>query len=131
MSQYQQVMDALRREPRRWLVTGAAGFIGSHLVERLLELDQVVVGMDNFATGHARNLEDVGRRVGRLAARRLRFLEGDLRTLQDCRRTCDGVDVVLHHAALGSVPQSVDDPALNGAVNAGGTLNLLSAAREA
>ena len=128
--------DALQRTVaatrRRWLVTGAAGFIGSHLVETLLALGQDVVGLDNFATGHRRNLDDV-----RAAAtdedtwRRFAFIEGDIVDLTDCRRACEGVDNVLHHAALGSVPRSIADPLATHAANATGFVNVLLAAREA
>jgi len=116
---------------RRWLVTGAAGFIGSHLVETLLALGQDVVGLDNFATGHRRNLEDVRAAAGEEAARGFVFVEGDITDLATCRRACEGVDTVLHHAALGSVPRSVADPLATHAANATGFVNVLAAAREA
>jgi UDP-N-acetylglucosamine 4-epimerase len=116
---------------RRWLVTGAAGFIGSHLVETLLALGQEVVGLDNFATGHRRNLEDVRAVVGEDASRRLAFVDGDITDLPTCRRACDGVDSVFHQAALGSVPRSIDDPLATHAANATGFVNMLAAAREA
>jgi UDP-N-acetylglucosamine 4-epimerase len=127
--------DALQRAVaatrRRWLVTGAAGFIGSHLVETLLAFGQDVVGLDNFATGHRRNLEDVHGAVGEDAWGRLVFIEGDITDLATCRRACDGVDTVLHHAALGSVPRSIADPLATHAANATGFVNMLAAAREA
>src|SRR5688572_7901865 len=107
-SRYQEVQELLRRQPRRWLVTGAAGFIGSHLAEALLKLGQEVDGLDNFATGYARNLEQVRDAVGPEALRNFSFIEGDIRLLADCRRACANVDVLLHHAALGSVPRSID-----------------------
>jgi UDP-N-acetylglucosamine 4-epimerase len=122
---------ALRASPRRWLVTGSAGFIGSHLVEALLQLGQEVVSLDNFATGHERNLDEVRRTVGADAWRRHRFLEVDICDLAACRRAIEGVSVVLHQAALGSVPRSIEDPLLTHAANATGFLNLLCAARDA
>ena len=103
------VRGSVRRElatrPRRWLVTGAAGFIGSHLVETLLQLQQQVVGLDNFATGFPHNLDDIRTVVGEEPWRRFHFIEGDIADLAVCRAACTGVDVVLHQAALGSVPR--------------------------
>lgn len=114
-----------------WLVTGVAGFIGSGLLETLLGLDQRVVGLDNFATGSRRNLDEVRGLVTDEQWRRLSLIEGDVRDPKDCRRACEGVDHVLHQAALGSVPHSVDDPALANDNNVTGTLNMLVAARDA
>ena len=122
---------ALRAHPQRWLVTGSAGFIGSHLVEALLKLDQHVVGLDNFATGHLRNLDEVKAAVGADAWRRHRFVEADIADADACRDACDGVDVVLHEAALGSVPRSIEAPLVTNAANATGFLNVLVAARDA
>ena len=106
--------DALTRElalsPRRWLVTGGAGFIGSNLVEALLKLDQEVVCLDNFATGHRRNLDEVEDIVGPERWRRFELIEGDIRDLDTCRKALDGTSLVLHQAALGSVPRSIADP---------------------
>ena len=130
-SRYQEVQELLRQRPRRWLVTGAAGFIGSHLVEALLKLGQVVVGLDNFATGYARNLEQVRDSVGPETQRNLNFIEGDIRLLADCRRACADVDVLLHHAALGSVPRSIDEPLAAHDANVTGFVNMLVAARDA
>lgn len=121
----------LRQRPRRWLITGVAGFIGSHLLEALLKLDQTVVGLDNYATGYARNLEEVREAAGAAAWRNLTFIEGDIRQLADCRRACAGVDFVLHHAALGSVPRSVEDPLASHETNLTGFVNTLVAARDA
>src|SRR5690554_5935429 len=125
------VQDKLRRQPRSWLVTGAAGFIGSNLVERLLSLGQLVVGLDNFSTGHRHNLDDVRACVGEEAWARFEFIDGDIRDLDTCRRACDGVDYVLHQAALGSVPRSLADPIATNASNVTGFLNMLVAARDA
>jgi len=123
--------ERLQARPLRWLVTGSAGFIGSHLVQRLLELDQSVVGLDNFATGHRRNLDDVCARVGAERWARHRFIEADIRDAGACRLACRGVDVVLHQAALGSVPRSIADPAATHGSNVDGFLNVLIAARDA
>jgi len=125
------VQEELRAAPRRWLVTGAAGFIGSHLVERLLRLGQEVVGLDNFSTGHRRNLDEVCRVVGEEAAARFHFIEGDIRNLETCREACVGVERVLHQAALGSVPRSIKDPIASHESNVDGFLNMLVAARDA
>jgi UDP-N-acetylglucosamine 4-epimerase len=130
-SPYENLRHALQQAPRTWLVTGAAGFIGSHLVETLLGLGQQVVALDNFATGHRHNLDDVRASVGEEAWSRLRFIEGDIRRLDDCRQACEGVELVLHQAALGSVPRSLADPITTNEVNIGGFLNMLVAARDA
>jgi UDP-N-acetylglucosamine 4-epimerase len=114
-----------------WLVTGAAGFIGSNLVEALLARGQRVVGLDNFSTGHRHNLELVRDAVGARDWRRFRLIEGDIRLLATCREGCAGVDHVLHEAALGSVPRSIDDPITTHASNVTGFLNMLVAARDA
>lgn len=131
MNAYNDVRKALLGERRRWLVTGSAGFIGSHLVETLLSLDQEVVGLDNFATGHQRNIDEV--LAGRTPQQRQRhhFIKGDIRDPATCRGACTGVDVVLHQAALGSVPRSMADPQTTNATNIDGFLNMLVAAKEA
>jgi UDP-N-acetylglucosamine/UDP-N-acetylgalactosamine 4-epimerase len=131
MSKFQQVQEDLRSRPRIWLVTGAAGFIGSNLVERLLLLDQKVVALDNFITGKRENIEDVRRQVGEERAANLCFVQGDIREPAQCREACEGVDIVLHQAALGSVPRSVEDPAHSNAHNVDGHLNMLVAAKDA
>ncbi|MCU0943154.1 MAG: SDR family oxidoreductase [Hydrogenophaga sp.] len=128
---YEQLQAQLRREPRTWLVTGVAGFIGSNLLETLLKLDQRVVGLDNFATGHRHNLDEVRQLVGPLQWARFDFIEGDIRNLRDCENACQGVDYVLHQAALGSVPRSLEDPIATNAANVTGFLNMLVAARDA
>lgn len=124
------IEDALRKSPRTWLVTGAAGFIGSHLTERLLGLGQTVTGLDNFATGKESNLEAVKSLVGPAAWGRFTFIRGDIRDLETCRRAAQNADVVLHQAALGSVPRSMQDPLTSHAVNVDGFLHMLMAARE-
>lgn len=131
MGRYSEIQRELRRAPRTWLVTGAAGFIGSNLLEQLLRLGQEVVGLDNFSTGHRHNLEDVAARVGEEAAARFRFVEADIRDPDACRAACQGADVVLHQAALGSVPRSLADPIATNASNVTGFLNMLVAARDA
>ena len=130
MSRYEEVREELRRRPRTWVVTGVAGFIGSSLLDTLLELGQRVVGLDNLATGYRRNLEEVlrARRRGRGT---FHFHEGDIRSLDACREACQGADHVLHHAALASVPRSISDPVRSNEVNVAGTLNVFLAAREA
>jgi UDP-N-acetylglucosamine 4-epimerase len=125
------VHQSIAATRRRWLVTGSAGFIGSHLVETLLGLGQEVVSLDNFATGHRPNLEEVRCAVGEDAWARHRFIEGDIVDLATCRQACQGVDVVLHQAALGSVPRSIEDPLRTHAANATGFVNMLVAARDA
>ena len=121
----------LQSNPRTWLVTGVGGFIGSNLLEGLLNLGQKVIGLDNFSTGYRRNLEDVRKEIPSKAWDRFRFLEGDIRNLSDCQKACEGVDYVLHQAALGSVPRSVDDPIQTNQSNVDGFLNMLIAARDA
>lgn len=121
----------LRSWRARWLVTGSAGFIGSHLCETLLNLGQQVVGLDNFATGSRNNLDSVRAAVGEEAWRRHTFIEADIGDPRACARACEGVDVVLHQAALGSVPRSIADPLATHAANATGFLNMLVAARDA
>ena len=130
-SRYLEVQELLRQRPRRWLVTGVAGFIGSNLLEALLKLDQQVVGLDNFATGYPRNLEQVRDAVGVKAWSNFTNIEGDIRDISACRRACAGVDSVLHQAALGSVPRSIEDPLATHEVNVTGFVNMLIAARDA
>ena len=130
MSTYEQVQSELRLQPRTWLVTGVAGFIGSHLLEALLKLDQTVVGVDNFATGKHRNLGEVRQLVKPEQWTRFRFIDGDICSPQSCQAACHGVNVVLHQAALGSVPRSLQDPMRSFQSNVTGFLNLLVAARD-
>jgi UDP-N-acetylglucosamine/UDP-N-acetylgalactosamine 4-epimerase len=125
------LLNRLRGDRFTWLVTGVAGFVGSNLLETLLRLDQHVVGLDNFATGHRHNLDQVRALVTPEQWARFRFVEGDIRRLDDCRAACDRVDYVLHQAALGSVPRSLEDPITTNAANIDGFLNMLVAARDA
>jgi len=128
---YEILRSTLPQAPKNWLITGVAGFIGSNLLETLLKLDQHVVGLDNFATGHQRNLDEVQTLVGAEQWARFRFIKGDIRQLEDCRQACNGVDYVLHQAALGSVPRSLEDPITTNSANIDGFLNMLVAARDA
>jgi len=121
----------LQSEPHTWLITGVAGFIGSNLLETLLKLNQRVVGLDNFATGHQRNLDEVQSLVTPTQWTNFSFINGDIRNLSDCQKSCECVDYVLHQAALGSVPRSVADPIATNATNISGFLNMLVAARDA
>jgi UDP-N-acetylglucosamine 4-epimerase len=130
MSRYETLQESLRLRPRTWLVTGAAGFIGSHLVETLLRLGQRVKGLDNLATGRLSNLEDVRREVGEPAWNRFEFIEGDIRSLETCAQAMTGVYAVLHQAALGSVPRSIQNPIASHQSNVDGFLNMLWAAKE-
>lgn len=131
MTPYEHIQTELRQTPNTWLITGVAGFIGSNLLETLLKLDQTVVGLDNFATGHQRNLDEVQTLVSPQQWARFRFIEGDIRNLEHCQQACAGVDHVLHQAALGSVPRSLADPITTNATNITGFLNMLVAARDA
>ena len=167
MTAYQQLCQQLPQAPKTWLITGVAGFIGSNLLETLLKLNQRVVGLDNFATGYQRNLDEVQSLVSAEQWANFQFIKGDIRNLEDCQRamtfdlsaapklslrarpaiqgsriksgmTADKsktgthpVDFVLHQAALGSVPRSVEDPITTNATNISGFLNMLVAARDA
>ncbi len=121
----------LQKYPKTWLVTGNAGFIGSNLTEFLLTYDQHVVGLDNFSTGYRHNIDDVLEKVGKEKAVRFRFIEGDIADLDTCIEACQGVDIVLHQAALGSVPRSIDDPVTSNRSNVTGFLNMITAAKDA
>lgn len=127
---FDEVRAHLKSNPKRWLVTGIAGFIGSNLLEELLNLDQTVIGLDNFSTGKHENLENVRKEVGPNMWKRFSFMEADIRNLDDCLKACEGVDYVLHQAALGSVPWSIDDPIRTNRSNIDGFLNMLVAARD-
>jgi UDP-N-acetylglucosamine 4-epimerase len=130
-SAYENARRRLRSGPRRWLVTGAAGFIGSNIVQSLLELGQTVIGLDNFATGHRRNLAEVRTAVGEERWLRFDMMEADICDAQACREAVRAVDFVLHQAAMGSVPRSLAEPLTANAVNIGGFLNMLTAAKDA
>lgn len=128
---YEKLAPRLKASPRSWLVTGVAGFIGSNLLETLLKLEQRVVGLDNFSTGFQHNLDEVRSLVSEEQWHRFTFIKGDIRTVETCRSACDGVDYVLHQAALGSVPRSIEDPLTTNENNISGFLNMLVAARDA
>lgn len=128
---YQQVTEAFVNQPKVWLITGVAGFIGSNLLESLLLLNQKVVGLDNFATGFQYNLDEVRSVVTAEQWHRFTFMEGDIRNLADCQSACADVDYILHQAGLGSVPRSIADPINTNETNISGFLNMLVAARDA
>jgi len=127
---YHEVKEQLEKKPRRWLVTGVAGFIGSNLAEALLKLNQKVIALDNFATGHRYNLEHIKNGVDKEQWERFTFIEGDITNFSTCHAVTKDVDVILHQAALGSVPRSIDDPITSNASNATGFLNILTAAKD-
>ena len=131
MSAYETLMTQLQTKQQTWLITGAAGFIGSNLLEALLKLNQKVVGVDNFSTGHHRNLDEVQSIVTPEQWQNFNFMQSDICNLAECQTACAGVDFVLHQAALGSVPRSVEDPITTNASNVTGFLNMLVAARNA
>jgi UDP-N-acetylglucosamine 4-epimerase len=130
MNKYQECIEKIKTNPKKWLITGVAGFIGSNLLETLLKSNQIVIGLDNFSTGYQSNLDEVkslvtGRQWGNFS-----FINGDIRNFNDCKNACNKVDYVLHHAALGSVPRSIKDPISSDDVNSGGFLRILLAAQE-
>ncbi|MFY7698606.1 MAG: NAD-dependent epimerase/dehydratase family protein [Legionella sp.] len=130
VTRFQLINNTLLQEPKRWLVTGVAGFIGSNLLEFLLKNNQTVVGLDNFSTGFQHNLDEVKAQVSLTQWSNFQFIEGDLRCLETCKAACRGIDYVLHQGALGSVPRSINDPITTNAVNITGFLNMLVAARD-
>lgn len=131
MNAYEKIKQYLCANPKSWLVTGVAGFIGSNLLETLLKLDQNVVGLDNFETGYQKNLDRVQALVSPEQWDRFRFYEGDIRNIEACRTAVSGVDYVLHEAALGSVPRSLENPIRTNETNISGFLNMLVASRDA
>ena len=128
---YLNLLASLKDKPQTWLITGVAGFIGSNLLEHLLLLNQNVVGLDNFSTGHQYNLDEVKSQVSETQWKRFKFIEGDIRDKNECAGACAEVDYVLHQAALGSVPRSIEDPVATNENNISGFLNMLVAARNA
>ena len=135
MTKYQKLQEYLKNNQSTWLVTGAAGFIGSNLLEKLLILNQKVVGLDSFDTGYQHNIdqaiEDANNFSGIDVSNNFKFIDGDIKSLSDCRLACDGVDYVLHQAALGSVPRSIEDPIGTNSSNIDGFVNMLVASRDA
>lgn len=130
-SRYKLCKKNLKESPKKWLITGVAGFIGSNLLECLLKLNQQVIGLDNFCTGYQANLDDVRSLVSSAQWSNFKFYEGDIRDIDDCMIACHGVDYVLHQAALGSVPRSIENPIITNQANIDGFLNMLVAARDA
>ena len=131
MTVFEQLLETFKTEQKTWLITGNAGFIGSNLTEFLLQHNQRVVGLDNFSTGYQHNIDDVLSKVGVENAKNFTFIEGDIAELETCTEACKGVDIVLHQAALGSVPRSIDDPITSNRSNITGFLNMLTAAKDA
>jgi UDP-N-acetylglucosamine/UDP-N-acetylgalactosamine 4-epimerase len=135
MTKYEQLQEHLKRNENTWLITGVAGFIGSNLLEKLLILNQKIVGLDNFDTGHQYNIdqaiEDANKATGKNLSANFKFINGDIRELRDCQKSCNGVDYVLHQAALGSVPRSISDPINTNKANIDGFLNMLVASKDA
>lgn len=131
MTKYEKIQQELVESPKTWLITGVAGFIGSNLLEKLLNLNQTVIGLDNFATGYQHNLDEVKSLVSPEQWFRFRFIKGDIRDYTTCEEAVKGVDYVLHQAALGSVPRSIADPITSNSANVTGFLNMLQAAKEA
>ena len=135
MSKYDEVKKQLIQTPKTWLVTGVAGFIGSNLLETLLLLNQKVIGLDNFATGHQHNLDEVKSEVSQQQWNNFTFIKGDIRNFEDCEKALSTenltVDYILHQAALGSVPRSIADPILTNSANITGFVNMLTAAKNA
>ena len=134
MTDYQQIQEHLKSNQHTWLVTGVAGFIGSNLLEKLLTLNQKVVGLDNFDTGNQFNvneaIKDANNTSGKDLSNNFKFINGGIRRLKDCQKACDGIDYVLHQAALGSVPRSIEDPINTNKANIDGFLNMLVASRD-
>ncbi len=130
MTAFEQLLETFKTEQKTWLVTGNAGFIGSNLSEFLLSHNQKVVGLDNFSTGHQHNIDDILVSVGEEAAKNFTFIEGDIADFDTCTKACEGVDIVLHQAALGSVPRSIADPITSNRSNITGFLNILTAAKD-
>ena len=135
MTKYDQLQEYLINNQSKWLVTGVAGFIGSNLLEKLLILNQKVIGLDNFENGFQDNIdhaiEDANNIVGKDISNNFKFINGDIKDLNDCNKACDGVDYVLHQAAIGSVPRSIEDPINTNSANIDGFLNMLLAGRDA
>ncbi|NHB87590.1 NAD-dependent epimerase/dehydratase family protein [Photorhabdus tasmaniensis] len=131
MNNFIKQKEALVNSPKKWLITGVAGFIGSNLLEMLLKSDQLVTGLDNFSTGHEHNLLEIKEKITPEQWARFNFIEGDIRDISHCHQSCKDIDYVLHQAALGSVPRSINDPITTNATNISGFLNILVAARDA
>ncbi len=135
MTKYEELQEFLRSNQSTWLITGVAGFIGSNLLEKLLVLNQKVIGLDSFDTGYQHNIDeailDANKTVGKDISNNFKFIEGDISSLGDCKQACEEVDFVLHQAALGSVPRSIEDPIGTNKANIDGFVNMLVASRDA
>ncbi|MCC3861711.1 NAD-dependent epimerase/dehydratase family protein [Pseudemcibacter aquimaris] len=131
MSRYDEIKNQIKNDPKTWLITGVAGFIGSNLLEALLLMDQKVIGLDDFATGHQHNLDEVASIVSKEQWKNFQFSKGDIRDLETCVNAVQGIDYVLHQAALGSVPRSIADPLTSNTVNVTGFLNMITASKDA
>jgi len=130
MNKYNNVKQELLANPKTWLITGVAGFIGSNLLETLLKLNQEVIGLDNFSTGHQHNLDEVKSSVSSEQWGNFKFIQGDITNFEICQKATKEVDIVLHQAALGSVPRSIDNPILTNHNNVTGFLNMLTASKD-
>ena len=134
MNEYEKLKERLKKNQNTWLITGVAGFIGSNLLEKLLILNQKVIGLDNFDTGYQYNIEqairDANKTCDKDLSNNFEFINGDIKNLNDCKKACDGVDYVLHQAALGSVPRSIEDPINTNKANIDGFLNILVASKD-
>lgn len=131
MNKYAEILQDLSKSPKRWLITGCAGFIGSNLLESLLKANQKVIGLDNFATGYQHNLDEVRAIVTPRQWEQFTFIQGDICELETCRKATENIDFVLHQAAIGSVPRSIENPIFTNANNIDGFLNMLVASRDA
>ncbi len=131
MNHYHTILQELKKHPKKWLITGVAGFIGSHLLETLLKHNQIVFGLDNFITGNQSNLDKVRNLVTDSLWNNFKFIEGDICNIDTCRQSVKSIDFVLHQAALGSVPRSIEDPLLTNATNISGFLNMLDSSKNA
>lgn len=129
MKNYSQICESLKRDPKKWLITGVAGFIGSNILETLLKLEQKVIGLDNFSTGKLSNLNQIEQSIEAGLWKNFTFLEGDIRDFKFCEKSCEGIEIVLHQAALGSVPRSIENPLTTNDVNVSGFLNILESAK--
>ena len=134
MKKYEELQEYLKNNQTTWLITGVAGFIGSNLLEKLLLLNQKVIGLDSFDTGYQKNIDeailDANKILGEDVSKNFKFIKGDIKSIDDCKQACNGVDYVLHQAALGSVPRSIEDPISTNEANINGFINMLVASKD-
>ena len=134
MTKYEELQEYLKNNQSTWLISGVAGFIGSNLLEKLLVLNQKVIGLDSFDTGYQKNIDeailDANEIVGKDVSNNFKFIKGDIKSIDDCKQACNGVDYVLHQAALGSVPRSIEDPISTNEANINGFINMLVASKD-